>query len=103
MMFDRSFLAALGLLIVGSGLLKGNIATQVGELYPEDAGEQRTRAYAMFFMSVNLGAVAGPIACGFCGPDLRLARRVRPSRGAHGCWTDHLPVGLSVASSCRSP
>ena len=34
MAFDQSFLLALLLLIVGSGLLKGNISAQVGGLYP---------------------------------------------------------------------
>src|SRR5947199_485500 len=34
MAFDQSFLLALLLLIVGSGLLKGNISAQVGSLYP---------------------------------------------------------------------
>ena len=34
MAWDRSFLLALLLLVVGSGLLKGNISAQVGALYP---------------------------------------------------------------------
>ena len=34
MAFDRSFLLALLLLVVGSGFLKGNISAQVGALYP---------------------------------------------------------------------
>ena len=33
MAFDQSFLLALLLLVVGSGLLKGNISAQVGGLY----------------------------------------------------------------------
>src|SRR5205085_11043988 len=37
MAFDASFLIALGLLILGSGCLKGNISAQVGQLYPEEA------------------------------------------------------------------
>jgi POT family proton-dependent oligopeptide transporter len=64
MAFDASFLLALLLLIVGCGLLKGNISTQVGELYPETAGEARTRAFAIFSIGINVGAVAGPLVCG---------------------------------------
>ncbi len=64
MAFDASFLVALGLLIVGCGLLKGNISTQVGQLYPEDDGEGRTRGFAIFSMGINVGAVAGPLLCG---------------------------------------
>lgn len=64
MAFDASFLLALVLLITGCGLLKGNISTQVGELYAETDGEGRTRAFAIFSVGINVGAVAGPLACG---------------------------------------
>jgi len=64
MAFDASFLLALTLLIVGCGLLKGNISTQVGELYAETDGEGRTRAFAIFSMGINVGAVVGPLLCG---------------------------------------
>ncbi len=64
MAFDQSFLLALALLIVGCGFLKGNISAQVGALYPLDDGEGRTRAYAIYSMGINVGAVAGPLACG---------------------------------------
>ncbi len=64
MVFDASFLLALLLLIVGCGLLKGNISTQVGELYAETDGEGRTRAFAIFSIGINVGAVVGPLLCG---------------------------------------
>ena len=65
MAFDVSFLPALVLLVVGCGLLKGNISVQVGQLYPatDDAG--RTRGFAIFSMGINVGATAGPVVCGF--------------------------------------
>ena len=64
MAFDESFLLALLLLIVGCGLLKGNISTQVGHLYAEDDGAGRTRGFSIFSIGINVGAVAGPLACG---------------------------------------
>ncbi len=64
MAFDASFLLALVLLITGSGLLKGNISTQVGQLYREDDGAGRTRGFSIFSMAINVGAVTGPLACG---------------------------------------
>ena len=67
MAFDQSFLLALLLLIVGSGLLKGNISAQVGGLYPRDDEARRTRGFAIFSMAINFGAVAGPLLCGFLG------------------------------------
>src|ERR1051325_10761873 len=67
MAFDQSFLLALLLLIIGSGLLKGNISAQVGGLYPVEDKERRTRGFALFSTGINFGAVAGPLLCGFLG------------------------------------
>jgi POT family proton-dependent oligopeptide transporter len=65
MAFDQSFLLALLLLIIGSGLLKGNISAQVGSVYPPEDEERRTRGFAIFSTGINFGAVAGPLLCGF--------------------------------------
>ena len=62
--FDVSFLAGLLLLILGCGCVKGNVAAQVGALYPRDDEAARTRAFMLFNMGINTGAVAGPIVCG---------------------------------------
>ena len=67
MAFDQSFLLALLLLVVGSGLLKGNISAQVGGLYPGDEEARRTRGFVIFSTAINLGAVTGPLVCGFLG------------------------------------
>jgi len=67
MAFDQSFLLALLLLILGSGLLKGNISAQVGGLYPRDEETRRTRGFAIFSTAINFGAVVGPLLCGFLG------------------------------------
>jgi POT family proton-dependent oligopeptide transporter len=67
MTFDQSFLLALLLLIVGSGLLKGNISAQVGSVYPPDDEARRTRGFAIFSTAINFGAVTGPLLCGYLG------------------------------------
>ncbi len=64
MTFDRTFLIALLLLVIGSGFLKGNISTQVGALYPPEDEARRTRGFMVFSTAINIGAVAGPIVCG---------------------------------------
>ena len=64
MSFDQSFLVALLLLILGSGLLKGNISAQVGTLYPPDAEGRRARGFTIFSTAINIGSVAGPLASG---------------------------------------
>lgn len=67
MAFDATFLLALLLLILGSGLLKGNISAQVGSVYPPHDEARRTRGFAIFSTAINLGAVTGPLLCGFLG------------------------------------
>lgn len=64
MAFDESFLAALLLLVIGSGFLKGNISAQVGALYPREDEARRTRGFIIFSTAINVGAVAGPLLCG---------------------------------------
>jgi POT family proton-dependent oligopeptide transporter len=53
-------------LVLGSGCLKGNIATQVGRLYaPDDS--RRDRAFLWYAFGINIGAFAGPLICGGLG------------------------------------
>jgi POT family proton-dependent oligopeptide transporter len=65
MAFDQTFLLALLLLVIGSGFLKGNISAQVGALYPVDDEARRVRGFVIFSTGINIGAVAGPLLCGF--------------------------------------
>jgi POT family proton-dependent oligopeptide transporter len=64
--FDESFLLALLLLISGAGLLRGNLAPQLGEMYaPED--HRRTTAFQIYGAAVNLGAFIAPLVTGALG------------------------------------
>ena len=66
MAVESSFLLALTLLILGGGLLIGNLAAQVGRLYaPEDT--RRTRAYGLYLVALNAGAMASPLVVGTLG------------------------------------
>jgi POT family proton-dependent oligopeptide transporter len=64
MAFDRTFLVALLLLVVGSGFLKGNISAQVGALYPPEDEARRSHGFVIFSTGINIGAVLGPLLCG---------------------------------------
>ena len=64
MAFDRTFLVALLLLVVGSGFLKGNISAQVGALYPPEDEARRNHGFVIFSTGINIGAVLGPLLCG---------------------------------------
>ncbi|HEY4115376.1 MAG TPA: peptide MFS transporter [Rhizomicrobium sp.] len=64
MAFDVSFLVALALLVIGCGLLKGNISVQVGALYAPDDTAGRSRGFSIYSMGINFGATVGPLLCG---------------------------------------
>lgn len=60
MAFNVTFLFALLCLIIGSGLFKGNIASQVGSLYkPDDL--RRADAFQIFYLGINAGVIASPL------------------------------------------
>ena len=66
MAFEVSFLLALLCLLIGVGCFKGNIATQVGELYgPDDL--RRADAFQIFLLSVNIAVIIAPLVCGTLG------------------------------------
>lgn len=57
------FFTGLGLIVIGTGLLKPNISVMVGQLYPpEDA--RRDAGFTIFYMGINMGAFAAPLVCG---------------------------------------
>jgi len=60
------FYLGLVLIVVGTGLLKPNISTMVGDLYPE-GGARRDAGFSVFYMGINFGAILGPTLCGFLG------------------------------------
>lgn len=61
---EWAFFSALGLIILGVGLLKPNISTMVGGLYPE--GDSRKDAgFTIFYMGINVGAAIAGIAVGW--------------------------------------
>lgn len=66
MAFEGLFLFALLSLIVGVGLFKGNIASQVGELYgPKDL--RRAMAFQIFYIAINVSVIIAPLISGTLG------------------------------------
>lgn len=55
------FYSALVLLACGSGLLKPNVSTIVGNLY-RDRPELRDAGFNIFYMGINIGAFISPLA-----------------------------------------
>lgn len=64
--YTQSFFLGLVLIAIGTGLLKPSISGIVGELYPQ-GGAERDAGYYLYYMGINLGAMIGPIICGFLG------------------------------------
>jgi POT family proton-dependent oligopeptide transporter len=57
------FFIGLLVLVMGAGMIKPNLTTQVGGLYKE--GDSRIdTAYSIFYVGVNLGALIAPVICG---------------------------------------
>lgn len=55
------FFIGLAFVALGTGLLKGNISTLVGELYEGEDGAKRDAGFSIFYMGINLGAFFGQI------------------------------------------
>ena len=86
MTFDQSFLLALLLLVVGSGLLKGNISAQVGALYPREDEARRTRGFVIFSTAHQCRRRRRPAGLRPARAGLWLALRLRRRRDLHAAW-----------------
>ncbi|WP_338468368.1 peptide MFS transporter [Novosphingobium sp. ZN18A2] len=69
MAIEGAFLFALITLVVGVGLFKGNIASQVGELYSEE-DDRRGMAFQIFYIFINASVIIAPLISGTLGQDV---------------------------------
>ncbi|MGX1549459.1 oligopeptide:H+ symporter [Streptomyces adustus] len=65
-----TFFAGLGLVAIGSGLLKSNISTMVGHLYKGADDARRDGGFTLFYIGINLGAFAAPLVIGTVGENV---------------------------------
>ena len=64
--YEKTFFLGLVFVSIGTGLLKPNISTIVGELYKP--GDIRIDSgYTIFYMSINIGSMLGFLVCGYLG------------------------------------
>jgi proton-dependent oligopeptide transporter, POT family len=66
LMVPSLFYFGLLILIIGNGMFKPNISTQVGGLYPP-GDPRRDRAFNIFYVGINVGALLAPFVCGTIG------------------------------------
>ncbi len=60
------FYLGLVILVLGTGLLKPNASTIVGQLYAQ-GDRRRDSGFSIFYMGINIGALLSPLACGWVG------------------------------------
>ena len=63
---EQTFILGLVFVAVGTGLLKPNISTIVGQLYQSN-DSRRDAGYTIFYMSINIGSMLGFFVCGWLG------------------------------------
>ena len=66
---DNLFICYLALtfLVIGNGFFKPNVSSMVGNLYPEGS-HLKDRAYLIFYMGINIGALLAPLVANFVRP-----------------------------------
>jgi POT family proton-dependent oligopeptide transporter len=79
--------AWLGIVLVaiGTGLLKPNVSTMVGQLYTAE-DKRRDAGFSIFYMSINVGALLSPVVVAF----------LRNTWGYHAGFTA-AAVGMAIA------
>ena len=63
---QQTFFLGLIFVVLGTGLLKGNISTIVGKLYKED-DSRRESGYTIFYMAINMESTLGFLVCSYLG------------------------------------
>src|SRR4029434_5026194 len=64
-----TFYAGLVLIVLGTGLLKPNISSIVGQLYSAD-DRRRDAGFSIFSMGINMGSFFSPLVCGYLGQEV---------------------------------
>jgi POT family proton-dependent oligopeptide transporter len=60
------FFASMIMIVLGTGLLKPNVSSIVGEIYSEQ-DNRRDAAFSIFYMGINLGGFISPLIVGAVG------------------------------------
>ncbi len=64
-----TFYLGLFLIVIGTGLLKGNVSVIVGYLYRQRT-PRRDAGFSLFYMGINMGAFFAPLVCGYLGQNV---------------------------------
>lgn len=61
-----ALLISMAFIIIGTGLLKSNVSTIVGDMYAE-GDNRRDSGFSIFYMGINMGAFISPLIIGWVG------------------------------------
>ena len=64
-----TFFIGLVLIVSGTGMLKPNVSTMVGQLYPKH-DPRRDAGFSIFYIGINLGAFTAPLICSYVGESI---------------------------------
>ena len=63
---EQTFLVAIALLLIGVGCFKGNIASQVGDLYAQ-SDPRRADGFQIYFLGIQIAVIIAPFICSTLG------------------------------------
>jgi proton-dependent oligopeptide transporter, POT family len=91
---ESLFYPGLAIIALGTGLLKPNISTIVGQLY--DAKDiRRDSGFTIYYMGINIGAGVSPFVCGYLAQNAGF-REFLKSHDVNPAWGWHL--GFAAAA-----
>jgi POT family proton-dependent oligopeptide transporter len=91
---DGLFFPGLVMIALGTGMLKPNISTIVGQLYTAE-DPRRDSGYTIYYMGINIGAFIAPLACGFLAQSPTF-RGFMASHGIDPNWCWHFGFGAAA-------
>jgi POT family proton-dependent oligopeptide transporter len=100
---ESAFYLGLILLVCGTGLLKGNVSTIVGQLYHQ-GDPRRDSGFSLFYMGINIGALIAPLICGYVGE--RISWRLGFGWRDLACFESSntsLPAAIWARRACTLP
>ncbi len=68
--FTETFFVGLLFIVIGTGFLKPNISSMVGEIYQPEEQVKRDAGFSIFFMGINSGALLAPLIVGYLGENV---------------------------------
>jgi POT family proton-dependent oligopeptide transporter len=100
---DAMFYPGLAAIALGTGLLKPNVSTIVGQLY--DAKDvRRDSGFTIYYMGINIGAWVAPLVCGFVAQSESF-RGFLQANGINPVWCWKFGFGASavgmIAGLCQ--